>query len=91
MGRMEIVLVGGERILVGADVDATAGPDRQGARAAMIPIPSGARVWLVTGHTDMRKGFDGLALIVQEKLRRDPHSGHLFVFRGRRGSLIKCL
>ncbi len=41
----------------------------------MIPIPSGARVWLVTGHTDMRKGFDGLALIVQETLRRDPHSG----------------
>jgi transposase len=33
----------------------------------------------------MRKGFDGLALLVQEKLRRDPHSGHLFVFRGRRG------
>ena len=57
----------------------------------MIPIPSGARVWLVTGHTDMRKGFDGLALIVQETLRRDPHFGHLFVFRGRRGSLIKCL
>ena len=57
----------------------------------MIPIPSGARVWLVTGHTDMRKGFDGLALIVQETLRRDAHSGHLFVFRGRRGSLIKCL
>jgi transposase len=39
----------------------------------------------------MRKGFDGLALIVQETLKRDPHSGHLFVFRGRRGSLIKCL
>ena len=57
----------------------------------MIPIPSGARVWLVTGHTDMREGFDGLALIVQETLRRDPHSGHLFDFRGRRGSLIKCL
>jgi transposase len=42
-------------------------------------------------HTDMRKGFDGLALIVQETLKRDPHSGHLFVFRGRRGSLVKCL
>jgi transposase len=39
----------------------------------------------------MRKGFDGLALIVQETLKRDPHSGHLFVFRGRRGDLIKCL
>jgi transposase len=57
----------------------------------MIPIPAGVRVWLATGHTDMRKGFDGLALIVQETLKRDPHSGHLFVFRGRRGDLVKCL
>ncbi len=40
----------------------------------MIPIPAGVRVWLATGHTDMRKGFDGLALIVQETLKRDPHS-----------------
>ena len=57
----------------------------------MIPIPTGVRVWLATGHTDMRKGFDGLALLVQETLRRDPHGGHLFVFRGRRGDLIKVL
>jgi transposase len=56
----------------------------------MIPIPASVRVWLATGHTDMRKGFDGLALIVQETLKRDPHSGDLFVFRGRRGDL-KCL
>ena len=35
----------------------------------MIPVPSGAQVWLATGHTDMRRGFDGLALMVQEKLR----------------------
>ena len=56
-----------------------------------IPIPSGARVWLATGRTDMRKGFDGLALLVQETLKRDPHGGHLFVFRGRRGNLIKVL
>ena len=54
----------------------------------MIPVPSGARVWLAAGHTDMRKGFDGLALMVQETLRRDPHGGHLFVFRGRRSGLI---
>jgi transposase len=39
----------------------------------------------------MRKGFDGLALVVQEALRHDPHGGHLFVFRGRRGDLIKVL
>jgi transposase len=57
----------------------------------MILVPAGVRVWLATGHTDMRKGFDGLALIVQETLKHDPHSGHLFVFRGRRGELIKCL
>ena len=57
----------------------------------MIPVPSGARVWLASGYTDMRKGFDGLALLVQEMLKRDPHSGHLFVFRGRRGGLIKVL
>jgi hypothetical protein len=43
----------------------------------MIPVPAGARVWLATGHTDMRKGFDGLALLVQEVLKRNPHSGHL--------------
>jgi transposase len=57
----------------------------------MIPVPSGARVWLATGLTDMRRGFDGLALQVQEMLKRDPHSGHLFVFRGKRGDLIKIL
>jgi len=57
----------------------------------MIPFPSWVRVWLATGRTDMRKGFDGLALLVQETLRADPHSGHLFVFRGRRGDLIKVL
>lgn len=57
----------------------------------MIPVPTGVRVWLATGHTSMRKGFDGLALIVQETLKRDPHSGHVFVFRGRRGDLIKVL
>jgi transposase len=57
----------------------------------MIPVPNGARVWLAAGHTDMRRGFDGLALMVQETLRRDPHGGHLFVFRGRRGGLIKVL
>src|SRR5260370_5024918 len=57
----------------------------------MIPMPSGVQVWLATGHTDMRKGFDGLALLVQEKLKRDPHGGQLFVFRGRLGGLLKVL
>ena len=57
----------------------------------MIPIRSGVRVWLATGHTDMRKGMQGLALLVQEHLKRDPHAGDLYVFRGRSGSLIKIL
>lgn len=57
----------------------------------MIPIPTGVRVWLATGHTDMRKGFASLALIVQEPLKRDPHGGHLFVSRGGRGDLIKLI
>ena len=63
----------------------------------MIPVPAqtsaggSVRVWLATGHTDMRKGFASLALLVQEKLAQDPHAGHLFVFRGRRGDLIKVI
>ena len=57
----------------------------------MIPIRSGVRVWIATGHTHMRRGMNGLALQVQEGLRRDPHAGDLFVFRGRRGDLIKIL
>ena len=57
----------------------------------MIPFPAGTRVWLAAGHTDMRRGMNGLALHVQEVLRRDPFGGHLFVFRGRRGTLIKVL
>jgi transposase len=48
----------------------------------MIPIPSGVRVWIATGHTDMRRGMNGLALQVQQALKRDPHAGDLFVFRG---------
>lgn len=57
----------------------------------MIPFPSGTRVWLATGHTDLRRGMNGLALQVQEVLKRDPYGGHVFVFRGRRGNLIKIL
>jgi transposase len=57
----------------------------------MITVPAGVRVYLALGTTDMRKGFDGLSLLTQEVLREDPFSGHLFVFRGRRGDLIKVL
>jgi len=57
----------------------------------MIPVPSGVRVWLAVGHTDMRRGMNSLAVQVQERLGRDPHAGDLYVFRGKRGHLIKIL
>jgi transposase len=57
----------------------------------MIPVPSGVRVRIATGHTDMRRGMNSLALQVQEGLKCDPHAGDLYVFRGRRGDLIKII
>ena len=57
----------------------------------MIPIPSGVRVWIATGHTDMRRGMNSLALLVQEAFTLDPHGGDLYVFRGKSGKLIKIL
>lgn len=57
----------------------------------MIPVPGNVRVWLAVGRTDMRKGMNGLALQVQQTLGRDPHAGDLFVFRGRRGNMVKII
>ena len=57
----------------------------------MIGPPPNTRVWIAAGVTDMRKSFDGLAAMVQITLERDPFSGHVFVFRGRRGDRIKLL
>ena len=57
----------------------------------MIGLPAGTRVWLVAGVTDMRRGFDGLAALVQSALAANPFGGHVFVFRGKRGDLIKVL
>lgn len=57
----------------------------------MLPVPPNVRVWLAPGITDMRKGFPGLSLLVQETLKKDPHAGHLFVFRGRRGDYLKII
>ena len=57
----------------------------------MIPVPSGVRVWLVVGHTDMRRGMNSLAIQVQQVLKRAPHAGDLYVFRGKRGQQIKIL
>jgi len=57
----------------------------------MILLPRGLKVHLALGYTDMRKGIDGLAMLVQGVLRQDPFSGHLFVFRGRKANLIKIV
>jgi transposase len=57
----------------------------------MITVPAGVRVYLAMGPSDMRRGFDGLSMQVQELLKLDPFSGHLFAFRGRRGGLVKIL
>ena len=57
----------------------------------MIVPPAGVRVWLATGATDMRRGMNSLALQIQEALQRDPHAGDLYVFRGKRGDLLKIL
>jgi transposase len=57
----------------------------------MIPVPASTRVWVAAGVTDMRKGFNGLAALAQDVLKQDPFSGHLFVFRGRRGDLLKVI
>ena len=57
----------------------------------MIGLPLGTRVWLAAGMTDMRKGMDGLAALVQTTLAENPFSGHVFVFRGKRGDLVKLL
>ena len=57
----------------------------------MIPVPAGALVLLAVGHSVTRRGMHGLALQVQQALGRDPHAGDLYVFRGKRGSLIKIV
>jgi transposase len=57
----------------------------------MIALPAGTQVWLAAGETDLRKGFDGLAALVQVQLAEDPFSGQLYVFRGRRGDRVKIL
>lgn len=57
----------------------------------MISLPSGTRIWLVAGVTDMRKSFNGLGELVQHALDDNPFSGHLFIFRGRKGDTVKIL
>ena len=57
----------------------------------MIAPAAGARIWIAAGVTDMRRGFTGLSAQVQTALEQEPLSGHVFIFRGRRGDLVKLL
>jgi transposase len=57
----------------------------------MITLSPRTHIWIAAGVTDLRRGFDGLSTLVQTKLEQNPFSGHVFVFRGRRGDLIKVL
>ena len=58
---------------------------------AVIAIASGVQVWIATDHTDMRRGMNSLALLVQEAFTRDPQGGDLYVFPGKSGKLVKIL
>jgi transposase len=57
----------------------------------MIGLPAGTRIWLPAGVTDMHAGMTGLAAKVETALAEDPYCGHVFVFRGRRGDMLKVL
>ena len=57
----------------------------------MIQLPTGTKIWIAAGVTDMRRGFDGLSGQVQTVLQQQPFSGHVFIFRGRRGDIVKLL
>ena len=57
----------------------------------MMGFPAHTQIWIAAGVTDLRRGFTGLSGMVQTKLDQDPFSGHVFVFRGRRGHLIRVL
>ncbi len=57
----------------------------------MIELRAGTKIWIAGGVTDMRRGFQGLSAQVQTVLQQQPFSGHVFLFRVRRGDIVKCL
>src|ERR1700733_15326665 len=57
----------------------------------MISLPSGTHIWIAAGVTDLRRGFTGLSAVAQTVVEKEPYSGHVFVFRGRCGDLVKLL
>jgi transposase len=57
----------------------------------MIAPPGNTQIWIAAGVTDLRRGFAGLSALVQTKLEKSPMSGQVFIFRGRRGDLVKLI
>ena len=57
----------------------------------MLSLPPSVRIYLCAVPTDMRRSFDGLAALTEELIGENPLSGHLFVFRNKRGDRIKIL
>lgn len=57
----------------------------------MLTISPAIRIYVATGATDLRRSIDGLAALVRERFHLDPLSGHLFLFRNRRGDRLKIL
>ncbi len=57
----------------------------------MLTLSPAVRIYLATGATDLRRSIDGLSALVREQLALDPLSGHLFLFRNRRGDRLKVL
>ena len=86
-----VVELGRARIRVEGAVDTEKPPADPGAVGPMISLPSGTHIWIAAGVTDLRRGFTGLSAVAQTVLEKEPYSGHVFVFRGRRGDLIKLL
>lgn len=89
--RVDITLSDGRRILVEGPTALSAISALVRGTGAMIPAPRNTRVWLAAGVTDMRRGFNTLAAQAEQVLAEDPYSGHMFVFRGRRGDLFKII
>lgn len=57
----------------------------------MIPLPLSTKVYLACGTTNIRKELNNLAVLAQQVLAENPHSGALLAFRGKRGDLVKLL
>lgn len=89
---LEVMLAGGDRIRVPAGISAeTLRCVIQVLRTALLTLSPAVRIYLATGATDLRRSIDGLSALVRERLALDPLSGHLFLFRNRRGDRVKIL